>query len=77
MLRVDDERLPVSSAIRSPTSVDGPDGAGVEQAGGVVDDLLGRRFRRGWRIGGAEGGGDRDEPRSDERDEPEREDCVA
>ena len=76
MLGVDDE--PAAGQLRDSIADerDGPDGAGVEEPRRVVDDLLSRRFGRGWRVRGTEGCRDRDEPRRDERGEPDPGDCV-
>ena len=77
VLGVDDKRHPGDLGDPIADERDGPDGAGVEEPRRVVDDLLGRRFRRRWRVGGTDGRRARDEPRRDERGEPDPGDCVA
>ena len=73
MLCVDDEPAAGQLGDVIANERDGPDGAGVEQPCRVVDDLLGLRFRR---VGGTEGGRDREEPCRYERGEPDSGDGV-
>ena len=77
VLGVDGKRHPGDLGDPIADEGDVPDGAGVEEPRHVVDDLLGRRFGRRWRVGGTEGCRAHEKPRRDERGEPEAGDCVA